>query len=72
MLDSSDSDKNTLIQTLPDLPKARFLIGSKKGILFAASNSQLWSIQAVEIPKQRQHLLQQKKFHLALQLTVNS
>lgn len=70
VLDAYDSDKDTFIQTLPYLDKARFLISSKKGTLFVASNAKLWYLQAVEISKQRQHLLQQKKFHLALQLTV--
>lgn len=70
VLDAVDSNKDTFIQTIPELTKARFLICSKKGMLFVASNTQLWCIQAVEIPKQRQQLLQQKKFHLALQLTV--
>lgn len=70
ILDSSGSNKETLIQTLPELQKARLLIRAKKGVLFAASTTQLWCITLVEIPKQRQILLQQKKFQLALQLTV--
>lgn len=67
---ASKSDDDTFVQSLPELQKARLLVRSKKGLLFAASVSQLWCIQAVEIPKQRQGLLQQKKFQLALQLTV--
>lgn len=70
VLDSSASVKDTFIQTLPELKNARHLIRSKKGLLFAASVAQLWCIQAVDIPKQRQSLLQNKKFQLALQLTV--
>lgn len=70
-MDTSGSMKDTFIQTLTDIQKARYLIRSKKGMLFAASVSQLWCIQAIDIPKQRQSLLQQKKFQLALQLTVN-
>lgn len=64
--------KDTFIQTLSDVQKARYLIRSKKGLIFAASISQLWCIQAIDIPKQRHNLLQQKKFQLALQLTVSS
>ncbi|XP_055540397.1 vam6/Vps39-like protein [Wyeomyia smithii] len=63
------SDKGTLIQTIPQLPKARFLTRGKQGLLYAASASHLWCIQAVEISKQREHLLQEENFHLALQLT---
>ncbi|XP_055613436.1 vam6/Vps39-like protein [Uranotaenia lowii] len=63
------SDKGSLIQTIPQLQKARFLARGKQGLLYAASVSHLWCIQAVEISKQREHLLQQENFHLALQLT---
>lgn len=63
--------KDTLIQTLSEIQKARHLVRSKKGLLYAASVSQLFCIQAVDIQRQCQSLLQQKKFQLALQLTVN-
>lgn len=63
------SDKGTLIQTIPQLQKARFLVRGKQGLLYAASVSHLWRIQAVDISKQREHLLQEENFHLALQLT---
>lgn len=63
------SDKGTLIQSIPQLQKARFLARGKQGLLYAASVSHLWCIQAVEISKQREHLLQEENFHLALQLT---
>lgn len=65
------SDKGTLIQTIPQLQKARFLVRGKQGLLYAASVSHLWRIQAVDISKQREHLLQEENFHLALQLTVS-
>lgn len=71
VLKASEADKDTLIQTLPDLQNARFLLRSKQQILLAASTTTLWYIQAVDIPKQRQQLLQQKKFHLCIQLTVS-
>lgn len=60
----------TLIQTIPDLHKARLLARTKQGLLFAASITHLWCIQAVNIPEQRKNVLKQKKFQLALQLTV--
>lgn len=71
VLDASGSMKDTFIQTLPEVQKARHLVRSKKGLLFAASISQLYCIQGVDIQKQCQNLLQQKKFQLALQLTVS-
>lgn len=71
VLDASASLKDTFIQTLPELKNARHLICAKKGLLFAASVAQLWCIKAVDIPTQRRNLLHQKKFQLALQLTVS-
>lgn len=71
VLDASGSMKDTFIQLLSEVQKARHLARSKKGLLFAASMSQLYCIQGVDIQKQCQSLLQQKKFQLALQLTVN-
>lgn len=70
VLDASGSMKDTFIQTLSDIQKARHLVRSKKGLLFAASVSQLYCIRGVDVQKQCQTLLQQKKFQLALQLTV--
>lgn len=71
VLDASGSMKHTFIQTLSDIQKARHLVRSKKGLLFAASVTQLYCIRGVDIQKQCQSLLQQKKFQLALQLTVS-
>lgn len=71
VLDASGSMKDTFIQNLTDVQKVRHLVRSKKGLLFAASVSQLYCIQGVDIQKQCQSLLQQKKFQLALQLTVS-
>lgn len=70
VLDPSGLERENLIQVIPDLPKARFLIRGKRGLLYAASLSHLWCIQAVDLTKQRKMLLKEKKFHLALQLTV--
>lgn len=66
------SDKGTLIQSIPQLQKARFMARGRQGLLYVASVSHLWCIQAVEISKQREHLLQEENFHLALQLTVSN
>lgn len=71
VLDQSGSNKETFVQTLTELNKARLLIRAKKGLLFAASVTQLWCIEMVDIAKQANTLLQQKKFQLALQLTVS-
>uniref|UniRef100_A0A182JZ75 CNH domain-containing protein n=1 Tax=Anopheles christyi TaxID=43041 RepID=A0A182JZ75_9DIPT len=62
-------DKGTLIQSIPQLHKARFLVRGKQGLLYVASVSHLWCIQAVDISKQREHLLQEENFQLALKLT---
>lgn len=75
VFDTSGLEKNNLIQVIPDLQKARFLISGKHGhtgLLFAASTSHLWCIEAIDIPTQRQNLLQDKKWFLALQLTAMS
>lgn len=71
VFDASGSMKDTFIQSLPEIQRARHLVRSKKGTIFAASITQLYCIQAVNIQKQCQSLLQQKKFQLALQLTVS-
>ncbi|XP_035774752.1 vam6/Vps39-like protein isoform X2 [Anopheles albimanus] len=65
----NDEDKGTLIQTIPQMQKARFLVRGKQGLLYAASVSHLWCIQAVDIAKQREHLLKEENFQLALKLT---
>lgn len=75
VLDTSGLEKDNLIQTIPELHKARFLISGKtgqQGLIFAASISHLWCIEAIDIATQRQNLLQDKKWFLALQLTSMS
>lgn len=62
-------DPSGLIQTLSDLHKARLICLCKRGMVYVASVSQLWCLQAVDITKQRQHLLNEKQFQLALKLT---
>jgi Vam6/Vps39-like protein vacuolar protein sorting-associated protein 39 len=69
-----DTNQN-LIQTIPELQKARFLISGKNGqhgLIFAASISHLWCIEATDIATQRQNLLLDKKWFLALKLTALS
>ncbi|XP_017141940.1 vam6/Vps39-like protein [Drosophila miranda] len=61
--------KDTLVQSIPELEKTRFLVHADKGTIFAAATSELWCIRHVEIPIQRQQLLQQKKFQLAIEVT---
>lgn len=64
-------EPNGLVQTLTDLPKVRFIINCQQGLLYAASLSQVWCIQTVDVAKQRKVLLDTKQFQLALKLTVN-
>lgn len=70
VFDAAGMEKTNLIQTIPELSKARFLIQGSRGLLYAASINLLWCIQAIDIAQQRTDLLQDKKFNLALQLTV--
>jgi len=63
--------KDTLVQTIPELQKTKFLVHADKGTIFAAATSELWCIRMVDIRAQRQQLLQQKKFQLAIELTVS-
>lgn len=42
---------------------------NQQGLIFAASTSHLWCIESIDISVQRQNLLQDKKWFLALQLT---
>ncbi|CAO1435563.1 unnamed protein product [Diamesa tonsa] len=72
VLDTSGLEKDNLIQVIPDLHKARFLISGKSnmsGLIFVASLSHLWCIEAIDIDTQRKSLLHDKKWFLALQLT---
>ncbi|XP_030763648.1 vam6/Vps39-like protein [Sitophilus oryzae] len=57
------------IQTLPDMPKVRFLVQASSGVLFAASLSQVWCVKAIDVAKQREILVNSKEFQLALKLT---
>jgi Vam6/Vps39-like protein vacuolar protein sorting-associated protein 39 len=72
VFDSVGTTHDNLIQVIPNLQRARFLIRGKQGLLFVASVSHLWCIQAVDVAEQTKHLLQEKNFQLALQLTVST
>lgn len=65
-------EPNSLVQTLTDLPKIRFIVPSRQGLLYAASVGQIWVIQAISVAKQREVLLKDKQFQLALKLTQAS
>lgn len=72
VFDKSRLEKDNLVQTIPDLPESRFLVSGKcgkLGLIFAASTSSLWCVEEIDIPTQRQSLLQDKKWFLAMQLT---
>lgn len=71
-LESNGIDKDTLVQSIPELNKTKHLVRSAKGTIFAAAISELWCIRLVDITTQRQQLLQQKRFQLAIELTVNN
>ncbi|KNC27078.1 hypothetical protein FF38_10779 [Lucilia cuprina] len=68
-LEANGIDKDTLVQSIPELNKTKHLVRSAKGTIFAAAISELWCIRLVDITTQRQQLLQQKRFQLAIELT---
>lgn len=75
VFDKSRLEKDNLVQTISELPEARFLVtgkNGKNGLIFAASVSSLWCVEEIDIPTQRQSLLQDKKWFLAMQLTAMS
>lgn len=57
---------------MENLPNARLITVCKQGVLYVASVSQVWCLQAVDISKQREMLLKDKQFQLALTLTVSA
>lgn len=70
-LEANGINKDTLVQSIPELSKTKHLVRSGRGTIFAAAISELWCIRMVDISVQRQQLLQQKKFQLAIELTVS-
>lgn len=59
----------SILQTLKELRKVRFLVQCGQGVLYAASISQVWCLHAVDVTLQRNILLGNKQFELALSLT---
>lgn len=57
------------IQTLPELNKARLMYKCKRGLIFVSSVGQVWCLSSVDISKQRQQLLKNKQFEIAINLT---
>ncbi|XP_045499853.1 vam6/Vps39-like protein [Colias croceus] len=57
------------IQTLPDLNKARLMYRYKRGLIFVSSVGQVWCLSAVDVTIQRQQLLKDKHFQIAIDLT---
>ncbi|CAG9100793.1 hypothetical protein JYU34_013536 [Plutella xylostella] len=62
-------DPPLFIQTLPELNKARMMYRCKRGLIFVSSIGQLWCLSAVDVTKQRQQLLKDKHFQIAMDLT---
>ncbi|KAF5302308.1 hypothetical protein FQA39_LY10347 [Lamprigera yunnana] len=58
-----------MVQALDNLSKARLICCCKQGLVYVASVSQVWCLHAVDISKQREMLLKDKQFQLALTLT---
>ncbi len=56
------------IQTL-DIPKARFITTCKLGVVYVASQSQIWCLQMVPVAEQIPQLLLDKQFELAVILS---
>lgn len=65
------SVNETFVQNIPELKTAKFLVRAAPGLLFAAAIAEVWYIKAVDIPTQREILLKQEKFQLAIALTVS-
>ncbi|KAF4521840.1 hypothetical protein B566_EDAN003714, partial [Ephemera danica] len=57
------------VQSLPLSRGAKFVVRCKQGQLYAASATEVWSLQAVPLSQQIHRLLEDKQFELALKLT---
>ncbi|XP_069359986.1 vam6/Vps39-like protein [Maniola hyperantus] len=62
-------EPSLFIQTLPDLNKARLMYRCERGLMFVSSVGQVWCLSSVDITKQRQQLLKDKQFQIAIDLT---
>ncbi|XP_053608252.1 vam6/Vps39-like protein [Plodia interpunctella] len=57
------------IQTISELNKARLMYRCKRGLIFVSSVGQVWCLSSVDITKQRNQLLKDKQFQIAIDLT---
>lgn len=70
-LESYGSSKQVLLQTLAELNRIKFLVRAKSGVIFAAGSTEIWCLRRVPIALQRQKLLDNKLFQVAIDLTVS-
>jgi hypothetical protein len=59
------------VQSLPLSRGAKFVVRCRQGQLYAASQTEVWSLQGVPLAQQIHRLLEDKQFELALKLTVS-
>ncbi|XP_060804157.1 vam6/Vps39-like protein [Amyelois transitella] len=57
------------IQSISELNKARLMYRCKRGLIFIASVGQVWCLSSVDVTKQRNQLLKDKQFQIAIDLT---
>ncbi|XP_026752559.2 vam6/Vps39-like protein isoform X1 [Galleria mellonella] len=62
-------EPSLFIQTIPELNKARLMYRCKRGLIFVSSVGQVWCLSSVDVTKQRQQLLKDKQFQIAITLT---
>lgn len=70
-LETCNINQQTLLQTFTELNRVKSLVKAKSGVIFAAGATEIWCLRRVEIPLQRQKLLENKFFQLAIDLTVS-
>lgn len=70
VLEKSGPRHETIIQTLKNFNKPKFLKRVNQGMLLCSSDTEIWGIKMVDIDKQRKQILKCRRFELAVQLTV--
>lgn len=63
-------DPNLFIQVL-SVSKVKLIVGNKQGLLYLASQNNVWCLESVPISQQIKTLLEKKQFQLALRLAVS-
>lgn len=63
-------EPNLFIQSVP-VSKVKLVANSRQGLLYIASQTHVWCLQAVPISQQIKTLLEEKQFQLALKLAVS-